>query len=173
MSHLPPRILHWDLQVHILVLVYNLKLSQHLQFSGQRVTCYPAVPFFITDEKDLATCVTGLYASGRAHRPCNLCDLDFGNNADITQKGPQRQITQLKQVFSLQLTFINNYVLFFVVTAACSVLGPWQKNAQVNFKTVLPSPRTKSNFRPPWLQCVQKSELQDARLRPWCLQTLA
>ena len=124
---MPPRIWHWDLQVNIFVVLYFLKVSQHLQCAGQRVTCYPAVPFFITDEKDLATCVTGLYASGRAHRPCNLCDLDFGNNADITQKGPQRQITQLKQVVALALTFVHNYTfnVFFQLLAQYS--GPGKK----------------------------------------------
>ena len=124
---MPPKIWHWDLQVNIFVLLYFLKVSQHLQCAGQRVTCYPAVPFFITDEKDLATCVTGLYASGRAHRPCNLCDLDFGNNADITQKGPQRQITQLKQVVALALTFVHNYTfnVFFQLLAQYS--GPGKK----------------------------------------------
>jgi hypothetical protein len=56
------------------------------------------VPFFVTDEKDLSLCVTALYASGKASRPCNLCDLCFSNNADITQIGAQRSLSHWKMV---------------------------------------------------------------------------
>ena len=66
--------------------------------AGRRIECFPRVPFFVTDEKDLSLCVTALYASGKASRPCNLCDLCFSNNADITQIGAQRSLSHWKEV---------------------------------------------------------------------------
>ena len=70
--------------------------------SGQRKLCYPRIPFFVTDEKDLTSCVTGMYGSSKANRPCNLCTLCFKGAADITQKGPRRMLAEMLQVKASQ-----------------------------------------------------------------------
>jgi len=56
------------------------------------------VPYFVTDEKDLTSCVTGMFSSGKAYRPCNLCTLLFKGNADITLAGPRRTVADMKEV---------------------------------------------------------------------------
>ena len=55
------------------------------------------VPFFITDEKDLAGCVTGMFASSACRRPCNCCILDFFEEP-IYKIGPPRQLDEMRKV---------------------------------------------------------------------------
>ena len=81
---------------------YNSDLIFDTSHSGQRKLCYPRVPFFVTDEKDLTSCVTGMYGSSKANRPCNLCTLIFKGAADITEKGPRRMLAEMLQVRPLR-----------------------------------------------------------------------
>ena len=69
--------------------VYNMCFL-NLDCQGQRRLCHVRVPFFIADEKDLASCITGMYASGQANRPCNVCESVF--KSSILESGSLRDL---------------------------------------------------------------------------------
>ena len=58
---------------------------------------YVRVPFVICDEKDLASCVTGMYASSNCRRPCNICLVDFTEGL-ITHLGDPRTLADMNKV---------------------------------------------------------------------------
>jgi hypothetical protein len=73
--------------------------------------CYPRVPFFVTDEKDLTSCVTGMFSSGKANRPCNLCTHVFKGSSDIGAQGPLRTVHDMIEVSSCQTRYINAIII--------------------------------------------------------------
>ena len=66
-------------------------------YSNSALFVHIRVPFFITDEKDLAGCITGMYASSQCRRPCNCCNLDFFED-NIANVGTPRDLNLMRQV---------------------------------------------------------------------------
>ena len=60
------------------------------------------VPFFITDEKELAGGITGMFASSQCRRPCNCCSLDFFEE-NITNLGAPRDLNFMREVLLLHV----------------------------------------------------------------------
>ena len=94
-----------------------------MQFLNISITCsmynsvvlfvHVRVPFVICDEKDLASCVTGMYASSNARRPCNICICDF-NNQSIFDLGSLRSLKHMSQVRSCDHDLFYLLSLFIV-----------------------------------------------------------
>jgi hypothetical protein len=68
------------------------------------------VPYFVTDEKDLTSCVTGMFSSSKANRPCNLCTHVFKGTSDIATAGPRRTVQDMMEVRSTKLS-MNAFVM--------------------------------------------------------------
>ena len=64
-----------------------------------RYNCHVRVPFFITDEMDLAKTITGMFASSQGKRPCNICDCLF--SSDVTVLGNLRDYIKLREVHNI------------------------------------------------------------------------
>ena len=68
------------------------------------------VPFFITDEKELASGITGMYASSQCRRPCNCCTLDFFEE-NISKIGAPRDLAVMREVRHLSRALNDNLIL--------------------------------------------------------------
>ena len=71
----------------------------HKSHKGIRYNCHVRVPFFITDEMDLAKTITGMFASSQGKRPCNICDCLF--SSDVTVLGNLRDYIKLREVHNI------------------------------------------------------------------------
>ena len=58
---------------------------------------HPRLAFIITDEKDLAGCVTGMFSGPSCRRPCSMCLLDFTEES-LTQVGEVRTLEFMRRV---------------------------------------------------------------------------
>jgi len=97
------------------------------------------VPFIICDEKDLASCVTGMYASSNTRRPCNVCTCDF-NNQSIVDLGDERSLKHMSQVRTLSGCAISPYLLHKLLSNKPTIkkLKKWSIHPEPNALFTVP-----------------------------------
>ena len=108
------------------------------------------VPFFITDEKELASGITGMFASSQCRRPCNCCILDFFED-NISKLGPPRDLLLMRQVSYIHPLNIN-------ITNSDA-----RKQTNIGAtKILVTAPRTQSSILDCWFGCLQESVMSHA-----------
>ena len=104
--------------------------SNYPDFAFPLIVCavlfvHVRVPFIICDEKDLASCVTGMYASSNCRRPCNVCCCDFSSQS-IVEIGERRS---LKRMTKVHWTMI--------ITKLMPSIAPGRQSVNQEFKEVV------------------------------------